>query len=126
MSGKIEVVQNDTRPNVVINMTDKFTDLPIDISGTTVVVKLRIVGTTAIKETLVCTLLPGLLQDDGSISTTAPYNTPGKGGRFVIVWSNTALNTAADMEAEIVVTYGDGTVQTNFDILKIKVRSAFG
>jgi len=46
MTDKIKLVQGDTRPAIVCTITDETTGDPVNITGATVVLKFRPVGTT--------------------------------------------------------------------------------
>lgn len=125
MSDKILLVQGDTKPNLVVSLTDQNTGSPIGLTGSTVRLKFRVAGGTTIKDTLIGSLIPGLVNADGSITTTSPYDQAGAGGRVVFSWNPTTLDTAGSFEGEIEVTFADGTVQTAYSLLKFTVRSQF-
>ena len=126
MSEKIKLVAGDTRPQLVFNITDEVTGLPIDVStASAIMVKFRAVGATNIKTTLVCQKLAGLVAQDGSISYLSPYDIPGVGGRAYMDWSLDALDTPGSFEGEIEITFSDGQVQTVYDLLKFQVRVQF-
>jgi hypothetical protein len=65
------------------------------------------------------------VDEDGTIITTPPYDTPGRGGRLQMNWSPTALDTAGEFEAEVEATFAGGAVQTAYDLLKFTVRPQF-
>ena len=50
MACHIQLVQNDTGPNIIVQLTDDNTKLPIDLSagGTSAVLKFRLVGSTTL------------------------------------------------------------------------------
>lgn len=128
MAEKIKLVQGDSRPQLILSITDQDTGVPINLSesGTTVVVKLREAGVTAIKAEMLCGLLMGKVQEDGiTVDYASPWNTPGAGGRVYMDWEPGALSNAGDYEGEIEITFSDGTVQTVYDLLKFKVREQF-
>ena len=126
MADKIKLVQGDTRPQLILSLTDDTTGGPIDVSGATVRLKFRAAGSTTLIATMVATNLPGFVQPDGSIITTSPYDVAGKGGRCVISWSSTALSgDAGDYEGEIEITFSDTTIQTVYDTLKFKLRAQY-
>lgn len=124
---KIRLVRNDTRPQLLLSLTDATDGSPIDLSpaGTVVRLKFRRVGSAVLAANLVAVLLPGLVLEDGSVDLTPPYDTPGRGGRCLIQWTAEALAEAGDFEGEIEITFNDGTVQTVYDLLKFKVRDDF-
>lgn len=121
---KIALVQGDTRPQLVMSLTDENTGTPINLSdaGTIVRLKLREVDSTVIKATLVCQKLSGMLLPDGSVNLAAPYDTPGSGGRVFMDWTEQALDTAGEFEGELETTFGDGTIQSVYKFIKFKVR----
>lgn len=120
-STTIPLVEGDTLPILYMNLKDSneaavgqtldstnpATWAPIDLTGATVRLKVRAVGSTAIKATIV-----------GSVTDAA-------NGRVAFQWSSGALDTAGTYEAEIEVTYTNGTIQTVYDLLKLKVRADF-
>jgi hypothetical protein len=126
MAEKIKLVQGDSRPQLVLSLTDDTTGASIDVSTATVRLRFRKANTTTILATLVGTPIPGKVQEDGSIDFTGPYAISGAGGRCVIDWTQDALNQdAGDYEGEIEITFADTTIQTVYDILKFKLRSQF-
>lgn len=115
-SQRINVVRNDTRPRLVIDLTDAATGDPIDVSdaGTSVVVKTRILGSEMAKSVIPC------------VKLITPTNaTPGAGGRVQAMWPAGGLDTAGRMEAEIEITFADGSIQTVYDRLLVQVRDDF-
>lgn len=125
MSTVIKVVQGDTRPSLVLTLTDEATGAPINIEGATPRLKLRETDSTVVKEVLVGTTLPGRLNADGTVTSAAPYDASGSGGRMLFAWTSTALDTAGYFEAEIEVTFADGTIQSAFDLIKLRIRDDF-
>jgi hypothetical protein len=126
MAEKIKLVQGDTKPALVVNLTDESSGAPIGLNGATVRLLFRAVGSTTILATLVGTLLVGKVNADGSIDSTSPYNTAGAGGRVQFNWGSTDLTqTAGDYEGEIQITFADATIQTVYDVLKFKLREDF-
>lgn len=117
----IELVQSDTLPDLVITLRDQnkaasgytldpsdpTTWAPIDLTGCTVVVKFRKIGTTTVLATMTCTI------------------TDATNGRCVMAWTAGVLAEAGSYEAEIEITYPDTRVQTVVDLLKFKVRPEF-
>lgn len=124
MAEKIKLVQGDTRPALVVTVTDQTTGDPIGLTGATVRLKFREAGSETVKATLTGTLLPGILVN-GSISVASPYDTPGAGGRVSFAWTAAALDTSGEFEGEIEVTFSDTSIQTVYDKLKFKVREQF-
>ena len=125
MAEKIKLVQGDTRPSLLVDLRDSITGAVISVAGAVPRLKLRMSEGTTIKETLVGVTLPGYTNEDGSLNLAAPYTVSGSGGRVMFTWSALALDTAGEMVGEVDVTFGDGTVQTVFELLKFKVREQF-
>ena len=108
MAEKIKLVQSDTRPALVVTLTDETTGLPINIMGGTPRLKFRAFGATVLTDTLI-----------GSV-------TDGLSGRCVFNWSPISLaGEPGDYEGEIEVTFADARVQTVYDLLKFKLRREF-
>lgn len=116
MAERIKLVQGDTRPYLIIDLTDEATGAPINVSdiGTSVVLKFREAGASTIKATLTCYKLG---------TTNNPI--PGADGRVQALWPAGALDTSGSFEGEIEITFADGTVQTVYDKLKFTVREEF-
>lgn len=127
MAFKIKLVKDDTGPPIIFSLTDEFTGDPIDLSdgGTSMLFKLRAVGSTTVKESITMTKLVGLLNDDGTIDTNPPYNVSGAGGRCQVTWNATALDTAGEFEGEIQITLTGPVVQTVYNVVKISIREDF-
>lgn len=126
MAEKIKLVQGDTKPIIVVSLTDETTGAPLGLTGATVQLFFRAVGSSTILATVTGNLLTGRVLDDGSIDTTSPYNGVGAGGRAQFLWGTTDLTQpAGDYEGEIQITYADGSIQTVYDLLKFKLREDF-
>lgn len=110
MAEKIRLVQGDTAPALTVTLTDTTTNAAINVTGATVRLKFRAVGSETLRGTLT-----------GSV-------TNGSGGVVVFYWSDdpTILDgDAGDYEGEIEITFADTTVQTVYDLLKFKLRQDF-
>lgn len=110
MSDKIKLVQNDTRPALVCNITDDTTGSAINLVGATAVLKFRASGATTLQATV-----PGSITDgvNGQV-TFYPASAPGM------------LSGSPGMyEGEIEITFADGQVQTVYDTLKFQMRAEF-
>lgn len=126
MAEKIKLVQGDTRPALVVSLTDQNSGAPLGINGATCRLYFRALGDTTILATLVGVTIPGIVLADGTLNFNAPYNLSGSGGRVQFNWGSTDLDQeAGDYEGEIEVTFPDGTVQTVYDKLKFKLREQF-
>lgn len=126
MAEKIKLVQGDTRPALVVSLTDQNSGAPLGINGATCRLYFRALGDTTVLATLVGVTIPGIVLADGTLNFNAPYNLSGSGGRVQFNWGSTDLDQeAGDYEGEIEVTFPDGTVQTVYDKLKFKLREQF-
>lgn len=94
-------------PGKTLDENDSSTWAPIDITGGTVRLRLREVGSTSVKSTLTCTISNGA---QGQVFTNFPSGT---------------LDTAGTFEGELEVTFTGGGIQTVHDLIKFKVRSDF-
>jgi len=126
MTERIKLVQGDTRPQLVLSLTDDKTGGSIDVSTATVRLRFREAETTDVLATLVADKIPGKVNTDGSIDFTGPYAQSGKGGRCVFNWTAEALDQQpGNYEGEIEITFEDTTIQTVYDVLKFKLREQF-
>jgi hypothetical protein len=110
MSEKIKLVQGDTRPALVCNITDNTTELPVNITGATVVMKFRATGSTTLQATVPGTVTDGV---NGQV-TFYPASAPAM-----------LQGAAGDYEGEIEVTFSDTQIQTVYDVLKFRLREDF-
>ena len=125
MADVIKLVQGDTRPQIVIDLKDQDGN-PINMSGATVRLYFRKSGSTTLLQTIVGTLLTGFRDSSGTLITSAPYNSPGVGGRASFGWPAGALDVeAGNYEGEVEITFSDLTIQTVYDKLKFKLRADF-
>ena len=126
MSTKIRLVQGDTKPAIIVSLTDEVSGAPIGLNTATVRMFFRALGETTILTTLTGTLLAGRVIEDGTIDSSSPYDLAGSGGRVQFSWGSTDLvQPAGDYEGEIEITYADGAKQTVYDLLKFKLREDF-
>jgi hypothetical protein len=110
MSEKIKLVQGDSRPALVVTLTDDQTGSAISLTGATVRLKFRAIGTDEVLSTLI-----------GSVAGTPA-------GQVVFHWASApnSLNVEpGDYEGEIEITFQDGQIQTVYDVLKFKIRQDF-
>lgn len=110
MADKIKLVQGDTKPALVCTLTDDNTGAPITLTGATVRLKFRAVGSTTLVATVVGTVTDGANGVVAFYPASAPAMLQGEAG---------------DYEGEIEVTFADSTVQTVYDLLKFKLREQF-
>lgn len=120
-SETLNLVTGDTLPELTFTLRDSNTAAsgqtldpnnsntwaPIDVSGATVKLRLRALGSSTVKSTLVCTVISGTA---GTVATDFPTGT---------------LDTAGTFEGEIEITFAAGGIQTVYDLIKLKVRSDF-
>lgn len=110
MSEKIKLVKDDTRPALVTTITDDTTGAPIDLTGCTVILQFRALGSTTLQA-----IVPGAVTDGPAGQVTFyPASAPAM-----------LQGDAGDYEGEIQITFADGQVQTVYDLLKFKVRADF-
>lgn len=127
-SEKIKLVQGDTRPQLILSVTDQISKRPVDLSaaGTQVRLLFREVGAEDLKATMNCYPIVGYLNPETrEVETQPPYNVPGRGGRVVMGWLPDALDTAGEFEGEVETTFPDGTVQTVYETVRFTVREQF-
>ena len=120
-SDTLELVQGDTLPRVVFTLKDKSeaasgavldpndaaTWAPINLTGATVRLRIRELGSSTVKATMTMTVSDAT---NGVASTDFP---------------SPALDTAGTFEGEIEAVFADGSIQTVVDLLKLKVRAQF-
>jgi hypothetical protein len=90
-----------------LDSNDSTTWAPIDVTGSSVKLRLRDLGSTTVKSTLNCTVTSGT---EGKVATNFPTGT---------------LDTAGTFEGELEITFSSGGIQTVYDLIKLKVRSDF-
>jgi hypothetical protein len=91
----------------VLDANDSATWAPVDLTGATVRLRIRELGSSTVKSTLTCTVSDPI---NGKVITNFPTGT---------------LNAAGTFEAELEVTFASGGIQTVNDLIKLKVRSDF-
>jgi hypothetical protein len=120
-SDTIKLVTGDTLPELTFTLKDSNTAAsgltldqnnsdtwaPINVTGATVKLRLRELGSTTVKTTLTCTVTNG---SEGKVATDFPSGT---------------LDTAGTFEGELELTFSGGGKQTVQDLIKFKVRSDF-
>ena len=110
MTEKIKLVQGDTRPALVCNITDSTSGLAVNIVGATVVMKFRATGTTTLQATVPGTVTDGANGQVTFYPAAAPEMLQGPAGEY---------------EGEIEVTFSDTQIQTVYDVLKFRLREDF-
>lgn len=120
----IKLVQDDTKPSVYVSLKDPETLEVLDCSGATALLHFRPVGGT-LKASVPGVLLTGYVEDDGTVTVTAPYDVAGAGGRVRFDWRAGDLDTAGHFEGEVEITFADATQQTAFGTLRFYIRPQF-
>lgn len=110
MADKIKLVQGDTRPAIVCTITDDTTGQAINLTGATLLLKFRQVGSSALTASVNGAVTDGPNGVAAFYPASAPAMLQGEPG---------------DYEGEIEITFQDGQVQTVYDVLKFKVREDF-
>ncbi len=98
---------NTAASGQTLDTEDSSTWAPIDITGATVKLRIREVGSTTISATI------------------TPSITSGSGGTCATDFPTTAFPSAGVYEGEIEITFASGGKQTVNDLLKFKVREDF-
>jgi hypothetical protein len=98
---------NTAASGKTLDANDSSTWAPINLSGATVKLRIRELGSTTVKNTLTCTVSSA---SNGEVITDFPTGTLDASGTF---------------EGEIEVTFSSGGIQTVYDLIKLKVREDF-
>jgi hypothetical protein len=120
-SETIYLVQGDTLPQLKITVRDRneaatgkvldpedpSTWALVNLTGSTVRLRIREVGGTSVKSTLI------------------GNNTNPAIGEVVFLFDQTTLNTAGVFEGEIEYTSQTGGIQTVYELIKLQVREQF-
>ena len=120
-SETIKLVQGDTLPQLKLTIRDENTAAPgqsldpddettwakVNLTGSAVRMRVREVGETAVKETLI-----------GNLTDAA-------NGEVVFIFDEDTLDTAGIFEAEIEYTASNGSIQTVYDLIRLQVREQF-
>jgi len=120
-SSTLSLVTGDTLPELTFTLKDSNTAASgqtldanndatwaaINLSGASVKLRLRELGSTTVKSTLTCTVSDAT---NGKVTTDFPTGT---------------LDTAGTFEGELEITFSSGGKQTVNDLIKFKVRSDF-
>ena len=98
---------NTAAPGQTLDENDSNTWAPIDLTGATVRLRMRAIGSTTVKA-----LLTMAISDptSGTVTTNFPTGT---------------LDTAGTFEGEIGITYPTGGIQTLQDLIKFQIRKDF-
>lgn len=99
--------QSEAPAGVTFDANDSTTWAPINITGATVRLRIRKIGSTALDATI-----SGVLSD--------PTN-----GVVIIPFTSDSFSADGLYEGELEVTFSDGGIQTVYDLVKFKVRNDF-
>lgn len=99
--------RNEAATGKVLDLEDPSTWALVNLTGSTVRLRIREVGGTTIKSTLI------------------GNNTNPTIGEVVFLFDQTTLNTAGVFEGEIEYTSSTGGVQTVYELIKLQVREQF-
>tara|TARA_X000001382_G_scaffold26221_3_gene16688 strand:- start:1526 stop:1900 length:375 start_codon:yes stop_codon:yes gene_type:complete len=120
-SETLKLVAGDTLPELTLTLKDSNTAAggqvldennsatwaPIDLTGATVRLRLREVGSSTVSSTLTCSVTNA---GAGQVATNFPTGTLASEGTY---------------EGEIEITFSGGGIQTVYDLIKLKVRGDF-
>lgn len=107
MANVIKLVQGDTRPSLVIVLTDQSTNTPLNLTGASLVLKFRESGAVALVGEV-----PGAVLDP-------------VGGVCVFHWSmvpGILDGTPGVYEGEVEIRYADNTTHTVYELLYFYLR----
>ena len=99
--------QNTAAAGATLDPEDETTWAKIDLTSATVRMRVREVGGTSVKGTLVGNL-------------TDPTN-----GEVVFLFDSDTLDTSGTFEAEVEYEASNGSIQTVYDLIKLQVREQF-
>jgi hypothetical protein len=99
--------RNEAAAGKVLDLEDSSTWALVNLTGSTVRLRIREVGGTTIKSTII------------------GNNTNPTIGEVVFLFDQTTLNTAGVFEGEIEYTSSTGGVQTVYELIKLQVREQF-
>ena len=120
-SHTLDLVQGDTLPQLTITLRDSNTAAPgktldaedsstwavVNLTGGSVKLKLRVLGEATVKETI-----NGILTDAAN-------------GQVTFAFTATTLDEVATLEGEIEYTTSDASIQTVYDLIRLRVRAQF-
>jgi hypothetical protein len=120
-SSTLNLVTGDTLPELTFTLKDSSsaatgetldtnddtTWAVINLTGATVKLRIREVGSTTVLSTLTCTITDAA---GGQATTNFPTGTLANSGTF---------------EGELEITFANGGIHTVYDLIKLKVRSDF-
>lgn len=110
MTERIKLVQGDTGPQIRLTLTEDSNDSPIDLTGASVAVHFRAVGSDTVLFTRLAYIPP--------LSAAS--------GVCFLIWNTGDLNQEpGDYEAEVEVIRQTGERETVYELLKFRLRGDF-
>ena len=130
MACTIKLVSGDTLPQLkmVVKNKNAFDEnnAIVDVTGATPRLYFRARGSDAVLFSVVGSVLAGIELYNGTISYNAPYDVPGPGGRIAFAFAPGDLELDAGLyEAEVEITFSDGTIQTIYKPVQFTLRDDF-
>jgi hypothetical protein len=92
---------------ITFDANDSTTWAPISITGGTLKLRIRLIGSAALTSTI-----SGVISD-------------GAGGEVVFPFEDNPFTASGLYEGEIEITFSTGGIQTLYDLVKFKVRNDF-
>lgn len=92
---------------VTYDANDSSTWAPIDLTGATVALRIRLIGSTTVIATLA-----GIVSDP-------------EGGAVLVPFTGNSFGESGLYEGELEITFATGGIQTVYDLVKFKVRNDF-
>ena len=107
MVDRVELVQNDTGPQIMLTLADSITGAAINLSalGTEVVMHFSINGEVVPKA-----IIPLVIGPNAAL------------GQCMLDWPVGVLDTAGSYVGEVQITSPEGRIQTTYTKIKFKVR----
>lgn len=99
--------------------------MPVDISASdaSLLFCVRLAGGERLTAQVACTKLEGREGINGYVTTAAPYDEPGSGGRFLVLVPPEAFEEVGEYEGELVLfREAGGDPEPIFDLARIYVR----
>lgn len=111
VGGELSITLKDSNTaveGVTLNPEDSDTWAPIDLTGSTAVLKIREEGSSVIKTTIPMYKIQ-----------------PEDSGQLFLQWTEEALDTAGTFTGEVEITYTTGQVLTVYKELRFQVREDY-
>ena len=110
MTERIRLVQNDSRPAIVVNIMDGSTgNTPLNLTGATVRLKVRRLDELTVISVLVASIVNGANGQCVFFPALAPE----------------MMQDFGNFKGEVEITFEDGQVQTVYDLISFTVREEF-